>query len=174
MADESPAQKVDHGLVVAIVRSYVAKNEIAADQLGDLIATVHRTLGGLGTNVVPASLTPVVPIGRSVQQHHVVCLECGFPGQTLRRQLRVWHGLDVAAYRARWKLAGDHPLTAPVYSERRSALAQQLGFGRRPRSSASDPPSPAVPARSSATTGRGLMPKHCRRRTPCDDPRPAG
>ena len=138
MAD---AQKVDRGLVVAIVRSYVAKNEIAADQLGDLITTVHRALGSLGMTAPPtmAALTPAVPIRRSVRQDHVVCLECGFRGQTLRRHLRVRHGLDVAAYRARWKLPPDHPVTAPAYSEQRSAMAKQLGRARQPAPDAAAP-----------------------------------
>jgi predicted transcriptional regulator len=140
MAD---AQKVDRGLVVAIVRSYVAKNEIAADQLGILITTVHRALSSLGVTAPPTmaeALTPAVPIRRSVRQDHVVCLECGFRGQTLRRHLRVRHGLDVAAYRARWKLPPDHPVTAPRYSEQRSAMAKRLGLGRQPAPEAVAPP----------------------------------
>ena len=135
MADESSAQKVDRGLVVAIVCGYVAKNSIAADQLGSLITTVHRALSNIGVTAPPPvadALTPAVPIRRSVQQDHVVCLECGFRGKTLRRHLRVRHGLDVAAYRARWKLSPDHPVTAPGYSEQRSAMARQLGLGRQP------------------------------------------
>jgi hypothetical protein len=47
----------------------------------------------------------------------------------LRRHLRVQHGLEVAEYRARWKLSPDHPVTAPSYSERRSAMAKELGLG---------------------------------------------
>ena len=35
-----------------------------------------------------------------------------------------------AEYRVRWSLRAEHPLTAPAYSERRSALAKQLGLGR--------------------------------------------
>jgi predicted transcriptional regulator len=31
----------------------------------------------------------------------------------------------------RWKLPSDHPLTAPAYSEQRSAMAKQLGLGRK-------------------------------------------
>src|ERR1700745_1178376 len=34
------------------------------------------------------------------------------------------HGLDVAAYRARWRLPVDYPLTAPSYSARRSAMSK--------------------------------------------------
>jgi len=134
MGEESTAQKVDPGLVARIVQSYVRKNSVAVDQLASLISTVHGALRGAGTAPSPIAevLTPAVPIRRSAQQDHVVCLECGFRAQTLRRHLRIRHGLDVAAYRARWKLSPDHPVTAPAYSERRAAMAKQLGLGRRP------------------------------------------
>jgi predicted transcriptional regulator len=134
MAEDSSSQKIDLNSVAAIVRSYVAKNSVAVDQLGALIAMVHRTLSGLGENApgaLPDPLTPAVPIRRSVQPDHVVCLECGFRAVTLRRHLRVAHGLEPAAYRVRWKLATDHAMTAPAYSERRSTMAKQLGLGRK-------------------------------------------
>jgi hypothetical protein len=44
MADASSTQKADPILVAEIVRSYVAKNSIAVDEIGPLIMTVHRTL----------------------------------------------------------------------------------------------------------------------------------
>jgi len=47
--------------------------------------------------------------------------------------IRGTHELEPAAYRSRWKLSADHPLTAPGYSARRSAMAKQLGLGRKPR-----------------------------------------
>jgi predicted transcriptional regulator len=145
MAEDGSSQNVDPRLVAEIVRSYVVKNSVAVDQLGGLIATVHQTLSGLGTNttaptLAPEKLAPAVPIRRSVQPNHVVCLECGFRALTLRRHLRVAHGLDPAAYRVRWKLATDHALTAPAYSERRSTLAKQLGLGRK--SAAVETPAP--------------------------------
>jgi predicted transcriptional regulator len=49
----------------------------------------------------------------------------------LRRHLRIAHGLDVVAYRTRWRLPMDYPLTAPSYSARRSTLAKEFGLGRR-------------------------------------------
>jgi predicted transcriptional regulator len=65
MADDSSAQKVDSSLVVEIVSSYVAQNSIAVDQLAGLIATVHRTLSGLGQSAPePAASAPAVPIRR--------------------------------------------------------------------------------------------------------------
>jgi len=134
MAEDGSSPKVDSNLVAEIVSSYVRKNSVAIDQLGGLIATVHQTLSGLGTNA-PApvgaeeKLAPAVSIRRSVQPDSVACLECGFRGKTLRRHLRIAHGLDPAAYRTRWKLAIDYPLTAPAYSAHRSAMAKQLGLG---------------------------------------------
>jgi predicted transcriptional regulator len=136
MAEDSTSQNVNPHLVAEIVRGYVTKNTVAVDQLGGLIATVHQTLSGLGTNTTapkaPAQKSaPAVPIRRSVQPDHVVCLECGFRALTLRRHLRVAHGLEPVTYRARWKLPTDHALTAPAYSERRSIMAKQLGLGRK-------------------------------------------
>ena len=153
MAEESSSQNVDPHLVAEIVSSYVAKNSIEIDQLGGLIATVHQTLSSLGTNtaapaVAPEKLTPAVPIRRSVQPDHVVCLECGFRAKTLRRHLRVAHGLEPTAYRARWKLSSDHPLTAPEYSAHRSVMAKQLGLGRKSTETAS--PAPRGRRRASA------------------------
>jgi predicted transcriptional regulator len=138
MTDDSSTRKVDPQLVAEIVRGYVVKNSIAVDQLAELISTVHQTLSGLDTNTGAAppateKLTPAVPIRRSVQPDHVVCLECGFRGKTLRRHLRIAHELEPAGYRVRWKLSPDHPLTAPNYSARRSEMATQLGLGHRRR-----------------------------------------
>ena len=103
MADDSVAQKIDRSLVAEIVSSYVAQNSVGVDQLASLITTVHRTLSGLGESTptpVPGTLEPAVPIRRSVQRDHVVCLECGYRGQVLRRHLRMAHGLEPAEYRA--------------------------------------------------------------------------
>jgi predicted transcriptional regulator len=153
MADAGSTQKADPILVAEIVRSYVAKNSIGIDQIGPLISTVHRTLSGLGGGEpapAPQPQTPAVPIRRSVQPDYVVCLECGFSAKTLRRHLRMQHGLDVAAYRARWNLKPDHPVTAPAYSTTRSAMARQLGLGRK-RSVTETPPVPTRRGRTRKT-----------------------
>jgi predicted transcriptional regulator len=123
MAEGSGSQKVNPNLVAEIVASHVAKNSVPVDQVGGLIAVIHQTLSGLGsTEPTPATapLVPAVPVRRSVQRDYVMCLECGFRAKTLRRHLPMHHGLEVGAYRARWKLPTDHPTTAPAYSERRS------------------------------------------------------
>jgi predicted transcriptional regulator len=145
MADDSSPQKVDPSLVAEIVSSYVAQNSVGVDQVAGLIATVHRSLSSLGESApAPVAPKPAVPIKRSVQRDHVVCLECGFRSQMLRRHLRTAHGLEPAAYLGRWKLAADHPLTAPAYSERRSTIAKGIGLGRKTQEVAVSMPAPEV------------------------------
>ena len=112
--------------------AYVRRNQVASNQLATLISTVYQALASLDK---PAAETgdervPAVPIRRSVHRDHVVCLECGWRGQMLRRHLDTGHGLSVDQYRARWNLPHEHPMTAPSYSERRSGLAKQFGRGR--------------------------------------------
>jgi predicted transcriptional regulator len=44
----------------------------------------------------------------------------------LKRHLSSAHALNPDEYRSGWKLPRNHPLTAPTYSERRSAVAKEL------------------------------------------------
>jgi MucR family transcriptional regulator, transcriptional regulator of exopolysaccharide biosynthesis len=126
------AQGADLRPVAKIVASYVGNHALAPDQLGALIVSVQQALGQLGRVEQPVAVRqPAVPVRRSVQPDHVVCLECGFRGRTLRRHLSTRHGLQPAEYLRRWALSSDHPLTAPVYSEQRSAMAKRLGLGRQ-------------------------------------------
>jgi len=153
-------ERVSPHLTARIVRGYVRHHRLGPDQLPDLIASVHRTLGQLGQQVQPEEvLTPAVSIRQSVRQDYVVCLDCGYRGKTLRRHISSRHGLSANEYLKRWGLRQDHPLTAPAYSEHRSALAKQLGLGRKPRTEvASEPataePAAAIPDREVQTTPR--------------------
>jgi predicted transcriptional regulator len=119
-------------LIAKIVSAFTRRNQVAADQLPSVIAAVHQALETLGTPPAEPVVerTPAVPIRRSVQRKFVICLECSWRGQMLKRHLTSAHGLDFAAYRARWNLSADHALVAPAYSERRSTMAKQLGLGR--------------------------------------------
>ena len=154
MEETPPSKETDRGLVALIVGSYVAHNHVGIDQLPQLISEVHRSLGGLGKEALHEALVPAVPIKRSVQRDYVVCLECGFRSKMLRRHLRGQHGLEAAEYRARWTLSPDHPLTAPGYSEDRSALAKQLGLGHRFRPADQSPPAPEMPTRRGRKTSQ--------------------
>ena len=133
MNTENAAKNVDLRSVTKIIASYVGNHKLSPDQLSALIVSVQQALRDLGKPAeIAAPRTPAVPVRRSVQHDSVVCLECGFKGKTLRRHLGTRHGLQIAEYLRRWDLPTDHPLTAPAYSEQRSAMAKQLGLGRKP------------------------------------------
>src|SRR5437764_5332238 len=132
MPEEPPSSKLDRELTSTIVAAYVRQNQITSAQLGALISTVHQALSGVGKPAadIESERTPAVPIRRSVHRDYVVCLECGWRGQMLKRHLATGHGLSVEQYRARWNLTREHAMTAPGYSERRSTLALEFGLGR--------------------------------------------
>ena len=142
---DNPAAPAIRSLVAEIVSSYVKKNQIEPAELPTLITMVYQSLLAAGKAPEPEqNRTPAVPIRQSVRPNYVVCLECGRRAKMLRKHLRDIHGLSAEQYRAKWKLSSDHPLTAPAYSERRSAMAKQFGLGRgvtrRGRRRRSEPP----------------------------------
>ncbi len=134
MAEETNRQGIYSQLVTKIVASYLAHHSIAPGQIADLIGSVHAALQSLGEPAVAALPSPAVPVRRSVQRDAVICLDCGWKGKMLRRHLSTRHQLTGEQYLQRWGLPPDHPLTAPVYSRQRSALAKELGLGRNNRS----------------------------------------
>jgi len=155
-------ERVSPHLTAIIVRGYVRHHRLGPDQLPDLIASVHRTLGQLGQQVQPAEvLTPAVPVRRSVHRDYVICLDCGYRGKTLRRHISSRHGLTGDEYRQRWSLRNDHPLTAPAYSEHRSTLAKELGLGRKSTPAVASAPATGEPGEGA---GRDQPPKSRRAR----------
>jgi predicted transcriptional regulator len=118
-----------------IVAAYVRKNLIPTDQIAGLINSVHSTLSGLGNPPVVEEppRVPAVSVRRSVRPDYIICIDCGYKGQMLKRHLQVRHGLSVAQYRMRWKLPSDYSTTAANYSEQRSQLAKSFGLGRAPK-----------------------------------------
>jgi predicted transcriptional regulator len=138
MPDEPPTASANRELAVEVVSAYLRRNQVRADQLPSLLSTVHRALADLGKPAEEALVgrNPAVSIRRSITANFVVCLDCGWKGQMLRRHLTTAHGLTVDEYRARWKLPRDHAMTAPAYSQRRSTMATQIGLGRSKGASA--------------------------------------
>jgi predicted transcriptional regulator len=144
--------------VAEIVAAYVGKNRLDPGELPALIVSVSKSLAAVGE--VPAvPLTPAVPIRRSVSAGSVTCLDCGWSGQVLRRHLTAAHGLSPREYRSKWGLKDTHPIVAPAYTERRSAMAKELGLGLRgrgaPRKEATAALAPTFAASQSAPMRRG-------------------
>ncbi len=116
-----------------IVAAYVGQNTVPADQLPDLIRTVHRTLATLGQSepARPAEKQkPAVPVSKSVQNDYIVCLEDGAKLKMLKRYLRSRYDMSPEEYRRKWGLPPDYPMVAPAYAARRSDFAKQIGLGK--------------------------------------------
>jgi predicted transcriptional regulator len=120
-------------LVASIVSAHVAHNAVAPEALPGVIQSVYAALNGLG-NEAPAveRPEPAVPVKRSVFPDYIVCLEDGKKLKMLKRHLKASYGMTPEEYRARWSLPRDYPMVAPNYASRRSALAKEIGLGRKP------------------------------------------
>jgi predicted transcriptional regulator len=120
-------------LGTGIVAAYVSRNAVPADDLPDVIRTVHSALEGLsrgGAPVLEERPKPAISIGRSVQHDFIVCLEDGKKLKMLKRYLRSRYDMSPDDYRRRWGLSPDYPMVAPAYAARRSDFAKKIGLGR--------------------------------------------
>jgi predicted transcriptional regulator len=111
----------------SIVAAYLGNHNVAPEQIPAIIASVHAALSSIGQPIAPVE--PAVSIRKSVQPDAIICLDCGFSGQMIRRHLTVSHGLTPEQYRERWNLPVDYPIVAPNYAQKRSALAKEIGLG---------------------------------------------
>ncbi|AHE55486.1 hypothetical protein NX02_19110 [Sphingomonas sanxanigenens DSM 19645 = NX02] len=118
-----------------IVANYVANNELPIGDVGGLIAEVHGALVGLQAAPAPAEVVyePATTLRKSLANPaKIISMIDGKPYATLTRHLSA-HGLTPQAYRERYKLPADYPMTAPDYSARRKELALAAGLGRKPK-----------------------------------------
>ena len=159
MDDSVEAAQGEHlDLAVGIVAAYVSNNSVPVADLPSLIGGVHAALSGLGS--APRAEAPVMEkstaaqVRKSISHDHLVSFEDGKPYKTLRRHLTL-RGLTPEAYREKWGLPRDYPMTAASYSAQRSELARALGLGQQRRKSASAPaPEAIAPAAPAKTRGR--------------------
>lgn len=120
-------------LTADIVSAYVGNNPVPVPDLPGVIASVFWSLSSINSpkETVPEPLKPKVPIRKSVTRDYIVSLEDGKRYRTLKRHLATL-GLTPEQYREKWSLPSDYPMVAESYSEQRSALAKNLGLGRKP------------------------------------------
>ena len=118
-----------------IVAAYVSNNRVSEADLPAVIASVFRSLSGL-TAVEPKAVEPEPPVPaisvrKSVTDDYIICLEDGKKFKSLKRHLSTHYGMTPEEYRAKWKLPADYPMVAPNYAAARSALAKNMGLGRK-------------------------------------------
>ncbi len=121
-------------LTADIVSAFIGSNTVRPEDVGSLIADVHKALtqASLGTAAPAAEAPqPAVPIKKSVMPDYIVSLENGQKFKSMKRHLKTTYGLTPNEYRAKWGLPGDYPMVAPNYSRVRSELAKSRGLGRK-------------------------------------------
>jgi predicted transcriptional regulator len=137
------------GLTVQIVSAHVQNNSVPAPELPALIHQVYNALAQAGGEKIEIEKpAPSVAPKKSVFPDYIICLEDGRKLKTLKRHLRSTYNLTPEQYREKWGLPPDYPMVAPNYAEHRSALAKQLGLGRKAAevdTVEDEPPSRAMP-----------------------------
>lgn len=121
------------GLTADIVSAHVSHNNVTTADVPTLIHTVYEALSKTGqpeAEEIPA-LEPAVSIRNSIKPDFIVCLEDGKKLKMLKRYLRTNYNMSPEEYRAKWGLPKDYPMVAPSYRQTRSALAHQIGLGRK-------------------------------------------
>jgi MucR family transcriptional regulator, transcriptional regulator of exopolysaccharide biosynthesis len=136
-------------LTTEIVAAYAGHHTVATSDLPVLIASVFQALRTSGQDEAEetgAPPVPAVPVKKSVGPDYLVCLEDGKKLKMLKRHLASRYQMTPEQYRQRWDLRDDYPMVAPSYAAQRSALAKQIGLGRKPAAAAPPVPEPAAPA----------------------------
>ncbi|MDF2797397.1 MAG: mucR [Devosia sp.] len=93
-------------LTTQIVASYVANNQVQAEQVPAIIHSVYVALNTVETAAAaPAPrepLKPAVPLAKSVTADFIICLEDGKKFKSLKRHLRTAYNMTPEEYRAKW------------------------------------------------------------------------
>ena len=130
-------------MTTEIVVSHASMTELTPEQLIDEIKAVYHMLASLEGGVIGEETAeaqaeaggvkkPSYPLKDIVKAKYVVCLECGKKLKTLKTHLRKAHGLLPKEYFQRFGLdPKKYPLVCREYSEQRSAMAKNRGFGER-------------------------------------------
>ena len=120
-------------MTTEIVSSYVNGNEIRAENLSDIIRSIHKSLVTLSSDDFEKPTDKpkaAVSLAKSITEDFLIGLEDGKKLKMLKRYLRSKYNLSPEEYRRRWNLPADYPMVAPNYAKRRSEFARQIGLGR--------------------------------------------
>lgn len=147
-------------LTADLVAAFVSNNVVRPSDLPELISTIHSTLstltaGGTG-QASEAQVEKPTPaqIKKSITPDALISFEDGKPYKTLKRHLTL-RGLTPEAYRGKYGLPRDYPMTSASYSAQRSELARNLGLGQQRRNSEAAPSTANDTQSDAPKAGRG-------------------
>ena len=131
-------------LTAQIIMSHASMSELSPTELVEEIKEVYNVLTAIdGGTAIPELAVgpgaeagevkkPPVPLKDIVKEKYVVCLECGKKMRTLKAHIRKAHKLLPKEYFKRFGLdPKKYPLVCKEYSEQRSKMAKERGFGER-------------------------------------------
>ena len=126
-------------MTTEIVVSHASSTELTPEQLVNEIKAVYNVLSSLdggaileepGAEEAGVVKKPSIPLKDIVKAKYVVCLECGKKMKTLKAHIRKAHNLMPKEYFQRFSLdPKKYPLVCKEYSEQRSKMAKDRGFG---------------------------------------------
>jgi predicted transcriptional regulator len=118
-------------LTAEIVASFVSCNPLPAADLPAFISSTHAALAALRDPCEDAGphAEAAVPIGESIHDEYLICLEDGRKLKSLKRHLQHRYGMTPDQYRAKWGLPANYPMVAPAYSALRSTIAKNHPAG---------------------------------------------
>ena len=122
-------------LTTEIVAAFAGNNAVAVNDLPSIISSVYSALstaGAVKAEPVAEAPVPAVPVRKSIGNDYIICLEDGKKLKMLKRHLASRYQMTPEDYRRRWGLPNDYPMVAPAYAAQRSALAKEIGLGRKP------------------------------------------
>jgi len=129
----------------------------SSDEVPAFLSKMHAAVRSLASAPAPSeneattssqTYEPATTVRKSLaSKDHIISMIDGKPYKTLRRHLSR-HGLTPAEYRERYNLKADYPMVAPSYSEQRRSLANQIGLGRKDRTSSGKPAEARAPSAS--------------------------
>jgi predicted transcriptional regulator len=131
-------------LTAHIVISHASMTELTPTELVEELKEIYSVLASLeggeaveavapseeAEAVAEAAKKPPISRREIVKAKYVVCLECGKKMRTLKAHIRKAHNLMPKEYFKRFALdSKKYPLVCKEYSEQRSKMAKDRGFG---------------------------------------------
>jgi predicted transcriptional regulator len=139
-ADTPESSSVELAVELTIAYLSNPNTRATADDVPSFLKAMHEALEGLSNQAAiepdvevnrQPEFTPAVTVRKSLaSREHIISMIDGRQYKTLTRHLST-NGLTPDAYRERYGLKSDYPMTAPAYSEARSAMAKKIGLGRK-------------------------------------------
>jgi predicted transcriptional regulator len=152
---------------IDLTADIVSNNSIPISDLAGLLTSVHAALSSIATGGSSAPSKEAIEkptsaqIKKSITPDALISFEDGKPYKTLRRHLTI-RGLTPEAYRTKYGLSPDYPMTCASYSAQRSELARSLGLGNSRKGkteAAAQAAAPDETVSADAPKRRGRKPK---------------